>query len=104
MPMPLLPLMLLALTGGASPPCPVSDRPIVSDPGALPAWVRQRLPSPMARRNQPFNPSDLVPPNGPPRARLVCAYRSGNAWTVDYEQGGIGLFRKSVTVRPPSRS
>jgi hypothetical protein len=103
MSMPLLPLMLLISTGGAFPPCSVSNRPIASDPGTLPAWVRRQLPSPMARRNQPFNPSDMVPPNSPPRARFVCAYRSDDAWTVEYEQGGIGLFRKTVTLRPPPK-
>lgn len=96
MSIPLLPLLLLGLNSGASPPCSVSDRPTVLDLAALPAWARRQLPSRMAGRDQPFNPSDVMRPNGPPQARLVCAYRSGNAWTVEFEHGGIGLFRKTV--------
>ncbi|UYY79159.1 hypothetical protein [Sphingomonas sp. R1] len=104
MSMPPLPLLLLLATGIGSPACSVSKGPIVVEPSALPAWVRRQLPSPMAGRNQPFNPSDVVPRNGPPRARFICAHRHADLWTVEFEQGGIGLFRRTLTLRPPRGS
>lgn len=101
MPISLMPFLLLAASGTASPPCSVSDRPTVFELRALPAWAREQAPSPMAKRDEPFNPSDIVLPGGPPGRRLICAYPQDADWVVEYEQGGRGYSRRTVVLHPP---
>lgn len=102
-------LMLLALVGIGdraipSPPCTTDDPARTGQVAALPRWARAALPMPMADRDQPFNPSDMLQAGGPPQRRLICAYRRDADWVVEYEQGGIGHFRKRIVLRPPAKA
>lgn len=102
-------LMLLSLApaGNAaipSPPCLADDPARIVRVAALPRWARAALPMPMADRDQPFNASDMIFPDSPPQRRLICAYRRNADWVVEYEQGGIGHFRKRVILRPPAKA
>lgn len=100
-------LFALATTGHAavpSPACSADDPGRIAQVAALPRWVRAALPTPMADRDQPFNSSDVIFPDSPPQRRLICAYRHDADWVVEYEQGGIGHFRKRIVVHPPAKA
>ncbi|KTW02921.1 hypothetical protein [Sphingomonas sanguinis] len=83
--------------------------PVVGRMGALPEPVRLAVVAavggPVAEAGAPFQVSDMVRPDSPPRTRFLRAYRVRDRWLVWVEQGGIGHgFRVLAFRDAPQRA
>lgn len=85
-----------AAKGGASCTAPVRQRDYARF-ADLPDQVRTLFRFPMAERGQPFQATDVLMP-GPrlPSTRFVAARETGCSLRLDYQQGGIALFRATA--------
>jgi hypothetical protein len=83
----------------AAPAC--ADGVRLARKAQLPRGAAEALGFAMAEAGARFNAGDVVTPEtrGLPFARFIEAQRCGRLLRIDYEQGGIGYFRRSVLLR-----
>ncbi len=92
----------------ALPACAITGaKPVTARMADLPKPVRDALLAsvgqPIAEVGAPFNASDIVPPNAPPRVRFLRAYRVRDLWLVWVERGGIGHDFRLLAFRDAAK-
>ena len=81
--------------------CPAGASTAIARKAQLPRGAAAAIGFPMAEAGARFNTVDVVTDEtrGLPFARFIAARRCGGVIAVDYEQGGIALFKATLWLR-----